>query len=77
VEDIFEFLDDIGKRGRCEGEEEGKKGKARNEFSLPIERSFVIQRGRMSKTEKNDQDEEKEPSGIVKNGNKTHHGHGH
>ena len=76
VEDVFEFLNDVGEGGGCEGEEEGEKGKARNEFSLPIERSFVIQGGRMSKTEKNDKDKEKKPSGIVKNGNKTHHGYG-
>jgi hypothetical protein len=77
VEDFLEFFNDIGKGGGRKGEKEGKKGKARNKFSLPIERSFVIQGGRVSKTEKNDQDEEKEPSGIVKNGNKTHYGHGH
>jgi hypothetical protein len=73
VKDFSEFLNEVGERSRCEGKEESEKGKARNELSLPIERSFVIQGSWMSKTEKNDEHEQKEPPGIVKDGNKRHH----
>lgn len=42
VEELFELVDEFGEGGGGEGEEEGKKGKPPDQFSLPIERGPIV-----------------------------------
>lgn len=42
MKDLLKLFNELGKRGRGEGEEEGEKGDPSNEFSLPIEGCMII-----------------------------------
>jgi cytochrome oxidase assembly protein ShyY1 len=62
----------LGKRSGSKGKEKGEKHDPAQQLSPSIERRFVIQRGWVSESEENDQNKEKHPSGVVKEGDEGH-----
>jgi hypothetical protein len=72
MEDLFEFVYELGKWGRGEGEEKGKKSDPSHQLSLPIEWRLIVQRGWVSEAEEDDEDEEEEPPRIIKYGDEGH-----
>ena len=73
MEELFDLLNVFGKGSGGEGEEEHKKNQSSEELSPPIERRDVIDGRWMTKAEEDDEDEKKEPTGVVKYGDKSHY----
>jgi hypothetical protein len=72
MEELFEFLNELGKWSRGEREEKSQKGNSSHQLPLPIEWSLVIQWGWMSEAEEDDENEQEKPSWVVENGNEGH-----
>jgi hypothetical protein len=72
MEDLIELFHELGKGGRGEGEYKSEKSYSSDQLPFSIHGCLIIQWGWVSEAKEDDEDEQEEPSRIVKDGDEGH-----